>query len=39
VYLPSYSRFLNPIEVFLFEMKAEVRRNPLSANDILSDRI
>jgi transposase len=39
LYLPPYSPFLNPIEEFWSKVKAGIRRNALSATDILSDRI
>jgi transposase len=39
LYLPPYSPFLNPIEEFWSKVKAGIRRNTLSATDILSDRI
>ena len=39
LYLPPYSPFLNPIEEFWWKIKAGVRRNALTADDILSDRI
>jgi transposase len=39
LYLPPYSPFLNPIEEFWSKVKAGVRRNSLTADDRLSDRI
>jgi transposase len=39
LYLPPYSPFLNPIEEFWSKVKAGVRRNALTADDQLSDRI
>ena len=39
LYLPPYSPFLNPIEEFWAKVKAGVRRNALSAEDRLSERI
>jgi transposase len=39
LYLPPYSPFLNPIEEFWSKVKASVRRNALTADDQLSDRI
>src|ERR1700730_9388499 len=39
LYLPTYSPFLNPIEEFWAKIKAGIRRNALSAEDRLSDRI
>ena len=39
LYLPPYSPFLNPIEEFWSKVKAGVRRNVLTADDRLSDRI
>jgi transposase len=39
LYLPPYSPFLNPIEEFWSKVKAGVRRNALTADDRLSDRI
>ena len=39
LYLPPYSPFLNPIEEFWSKLKAGVRRNALTADDQLSDRI
>ena len=39
LYLPPYSPFLNPIEEFWAKVKAGIRRNGLSADDRLSDRI
>src|SRR3981189_3721566 len=39
LYLPPYSPFLNRIEEFWSKVKAGIRRNTLSATDILSDRI
>ena len=38
-YLPPHSPFLNPIEEFWSKVKAGVRRNALTADDRLSDRI
>ena len=38
-YLPPYSPFLHPIEEFWSKVKAGVRRNALTADDRLSDRI
>ncbi|CEG80781.1 hypothetical protein RMATCC62417_15067 [Rhizopus microsporus] len=38
-YLPPYSPFLNPIELFWLMIKGSVRRNCLSADDNLSPRI
>ncbi|ORE05654.1 hypothetical protein BCV72DRAFT_208896 [Rhizopus microsporus var. microsporus] len=37
-YLP-YSPFLNPIELFWAKVKARIRRDCLTATDILSERI
>jgi hypothetical protein len=39
LYLPPYSPFLNPIEAFWSKVKAGVRRNALTADDRLTDRI
>jgi transposase len=39
LYLPPYSPFLNPIEEFWSKVKAGVRRNALTADDRLSERI
>ena len=39
LYLPPYSPFLNPIEEFWSKVKAGVRRNALTADDRLSNRI
>jgi transposase len=39
LYLPPYSPFLNLIEEFWSKVKAGVRRNALTADDPLSDRI
>ena len=39
LYLPPYSPFLNPIEEFWSIIMAGVRRNALTADDRLSDRI
>ena len=39
LYFPPYSPFLNLIEEFWSEVKAGIRRNALTANDRLSDRI
>ena len=39
LYLPPHSPFLNPIEEFWSKVKAGVRRNALTADNILSDRI
>ena len=39
LYLPPYSPFLNPIEEFWSKVKAGVRRNALTADDPLSERI
>jgi hypothetical protein len=38
-YLPPYSPFLNPIELFWAKVKAGVRRDCLTATDALSERI
>lgn len=38
-YLPPYSPFLNPIEEFWSKVKAGVRRDTLTMNSNLSDRI
>lgn len=39
VYLPPYSPFLNPIELFWSKVKAGVKRDCLTATDNLSARI
>jgi transposase len=39
LYLPPYSPFLNPVEEFWSKVKDGVRRNALTADDRLSDRI
>jgi transposase len=39
VYLPPYSPFLNPIELFWSKVKGGIRRDCLNANDNLSTRI
>jgi transposase len=39
LYPSLYSPFLNPIEEFWSKVKAEVRKNALTTDDILSDRI
>jgi transposase len=39
LYIPPYSPILNPIEEFWSKVKAGVRRNALTADDRLSDRI
>src|ERR1700730_11306927 len=39
LYLPPYSPILNPIEEFWSKSKAGIRRNALTADDRLSDRI
>jgi transposase len=39
LYLPPYCPFLNPIEEFWSKVKVGVRRNALTADDRLSDRI
>ena len=39
VYLPPYSPFLNPIELFWSKLKAGVKRDCLTATDNLSARI
>lgn len=38
-YLPPYSPFLNPIEEFWAKVKTNVRRDCLTVNDNLGDRI
>ncbi|KAG0749325.1 hypothetical protein G6F57_000253 [Rhizopus arrhizus] len=38
-YLPPYSPFLNPIELFWSKIKGNIRRDCLSADDNLSLRI
>jgi transposase len=39
LYMPPYSPFLNPIEECWAKIKANIKRNPLSKDDQLSDRI
>jgi transposase len=39
LYMPPYSPFLNPIEECWAKIKSQIRRNPLSKDDVLSDRI
>ena len=39
LYPSLYSPFLNPIEEFWSKVKAEVRKNALTTDDILSDSI
>jgi hypothetical protein len=39
LFMPPYSPFLNPIEECWSEIKAYVRRNPLSSLDTLTPRI
>ena len=39
LYLPAYSPFLNPIELFWSKLKAGVRRELLTKDDTLTPRI